>query len=171
MKRLRSILHVIDTINNWVGKITSYILIFLIFSMCYEVVLRYGFNRPTLWSFDTVVILFGIYSILGGGYTLFREAHVTMDLFYSRLSNRWKCILDLISSVFFFSFCFILLWYGGEDAWNSFKLKEVSTTPFKFPLYPLKIAVPVGAILILAQGLAKFLRDFITAVTGKDGNL
>ena len=38
---------------------------------------------------------------------------------------------------------------------------------FNAPIYHVKIMLPVGALLIILQGLANFIRNFATAVTGR----
>ncbi len=161
-------LRVIDHISNWSGKIGSFLILFMIAIVVYEVVLRYVFDSPTLWAHETAQFIFGAMTILGGAYALFHGAHVKMDVLYSRFSPRTKAILDLITAFLFFIFCAVLLWTGGEEAWESIALLERSNSQWRPPIYPIKVVVPVAAFLILLQGLAKFIRDLITTATGKE---
>jgi TRAP-type mannitol/chloroaromatic compound transport system permease small subunit len=48
---------------------------------------------------------------------------------------------------------------------------ETSETVWDVPIYPLKLALPVGAFLLLLQGLAKFIRDLVIAIKGEGGLL
>ena len=104
---------------------------------------------------------------LGGGYALLRGSHVRVDILYSRFSDRRKAIIDLATSLLFFAFIGVLLWQSGEAALWSLKLRESSPTQFAPPLYPVKMAIVLGFLIILLQGLAKFTRDMYTAITGK----
>jgi TRAP-type mannitol/chloroaromatic compound transport system permease small subunit len=54
-------------------------------------------------------------------------------------------------------------------AWDSFKVLETEPTAFAPPVYPIKMMIPLGALLILLQGLAKFIRDFNLVISGKEG--
>jgi len=45
---------------------------------------------------------------------------------------------------------------------------ETTFTPWYPPLYPLKLTIPLAAFLILLQGLAKFVRDLIMAITRRE---
>ncbi len=163
MKRFLSI---IDTISDWSGKIICFLAIPMIGIIVYDAIARYAFNAPTNWAYETVTFLFAGFGILGGAYVLYRRAHVGMDIIYSRLSPRRQAILDLLTSFFFFLFCSILLWKGAEYAWTSLKLRETTTSAFAPPLYVIKMTIPLGAFLIILQGIAKFVRDLRTAIVG-----
>ncbi len=163
---MRRILATIDKLNDQVGKLVSFLVIAMIGVMVYEVVARYVFNSPTVWAYETVTFLLGAYAILGGAYVLRHGAHVNIDILSARLSPRKRAILDVITSTFFFLFCVVLLWKGAEWAARSVSLSETTWSSWAPPVYPIKILIPVGAFLLLIQGLAKFIRDLLTAITG-----
>ncbi len=96
------ILDIIDTINEWVGKVFRWAIVLLALTMCYEVVLRYVFNNPTIWSFEISTALYATTFMMGAAYALLYKAHVSIDLFYEMLGVRGRAILDIISSVIFF---------------------------------------------------------------------
>jgi len=168
MQKVSSTLRLIDTISDWSGKIVSFMLVFMVAFMSYEVVLRYIFNAPTRWVFETVQFLFGAFCILGGAYALRHRAHVNMEVIYVRFPLRMRAIVDLITSTLFFLLIVVLLWGGWEFAWRSVQTLETTFTPWNPPLYPLKLTIPLAAFLILLQGLAKFVRDLIMAITRRE---
>jgi TRAP-type mannitol/chloroaromatic compound transport system permease small subunit len=53
-------------------------------------------------------------------------------------------------------------------AWDSFKFRETDATVFAPPIYPLKMMIPLGALLLLLQGLVKYIADIKLAITGKE---
>ena len=112
-------------------------------------------------------MIFGATWVLGGAYVLSRDAHVKMEVVYTRLPLRWRAILDLITAPVFFAFVGILLWQGWKMALMSISVLEHTNTMWGPPAYFSKMVIPLGAALILLQGLAKFIRDLITAITGK----
>lgn len=156
--------HLIDTVNEWVGKIVSYLILFMMAIMVFEVGARYVFLSPTIWAHETSSFLFGVGVMLGGGYTLLYREHVNMDIIYNRFSLRSRATVDLITSILFFSFCIALIWKGAEWAWRSLLLLEASYTVWAPPFYPIKLMIPIGGSLLLLQGLAKFIRDLTTAI-------
>jgi len=167
MLRLARIVSTIDAISRWSGYVAMFLVVALGLLMSTEVVARYVFNAPTLWATESTALVFGIYMMLAGAYTLLIHGHVTMDAVYSRLSLRRKAILDLLTSFLFFFFCGVLLWKGIPTAIKSVAMMEHSMSAWGAPYWPIKIAIPLGAFLILLQGLAKFTRDFHIALTGR----
>ncbi|MAG15423.1 MAG: hypothetical protein CL874_06065 [Dehalococcoidales bacterium] len=163
MKRLTSCLHVIDKISEWSGKIAGFGILLLILIVTFEVVSRYVFRQPTIWVHETSAFLFGGIFLIGGAYALLLKTHVNMDVFYQRFSIRTRATLDVATSLLFFLFLGVLIWVGGSSAWNSILKQELSNSHWAPPIYPIKSAIPLGALLLILQGLAKFVRDLITA--------
>lgn len=168
MQRLSSWLKAIDNISEYSGRVVSFLSIGLVVAITYEVVARYGFNSPTEWAYETAIFFFGAYIILGGAYTLRQDGHVKVDILYGFLSPRRKALFDLLTFWLFFSFCGILVWKGWQFGWTSLLALEHTDTAWSPPIYFFKMTLPVGATLIFLQGVAKFLRDLIFVVTGKE---
>ncbi len=149
----------IDKINEWIGRIVSFMVPIIIGITVYEVVLRYVFNSPTIWVHETSDHLFAFSFLLGGAYTFSQGGHVKVDVLYNHLSTRSKAVLDICTSFFFFLFICLLLWKGGEMAWESVRLLERSQTPWGPYVFHVYLAVPFAALLMLLQGLAFLIRD------------
>ena len=164
MKKLDFALGLIDKLNDKVGKGIMYLIAVLTLMVVFAVVMRYGFNAPTKWSFEAISFVFATYIILSGGYALLHHSHVTVDILYSRFSPRVKAALDVFTALVFFLFAVVLVWYGGQYAWHSVELRQTTATPWNPPIYPIKLMLPIGGALLLLQGLAKFIRDFMTAI-------
>ena len=168
MNGLRRILHRIDVVSEWSGKVLCYLLVVMGLITFLEVVSRYVFKDPTRWAFETVQLMFGVYFMLGGAYALFMRAHVNMDLLHSRWSPKTRAIVDVFTSLIFYFFIGCLLYFGGKFAWNSLIVFQRSGTVWAPYIWPAKLAIPVGAFLVLLQGTAKFIRDLNKAITGKE---
>ncbi len=134
----------------------------------YDVIMRYVLNSPVPWPSDISLIFFAIYSIVGGAYTLHVKGHVRMDLIYNRLSLRQKAITDLVTGLLFFIYVVVLLWKGSLFGLESLQAREKAWTLFGAPMYPAKLALGVGALLMLLQGTAEWCRALITTITGKE---
>lgn len=161
MSILRAFLKFIDAVNDRVGNLLSYFLFFFFVLLLMEVILRYFFNSPTVWANELAQMLFGAYAILAGGYILRTGGHVNVDILYSRLSRKQRAVLDIVTSSLFFLFCGMLLVYGGSLAWDSLARFEHSQSAWNPPLYPAKLMIPLAALLLMLQGLAKLIRDIL----------
>ena len=170
MRRIRLFLQAIGRISEWTGKTAGIVVAMLTFVIMYEIIARYVFNAPTVWAHELTTFIYGACWILAGAYALQEQAHVNMNIIYDRLSPRGKAIMDVVTSTFFFLFCGALLWKGAGMAWHSIKMLETSGTNWDPPIYPLKIALFLGAFLIVVEGVAKLVRDLIIAFGGTDAS-
>jgi TRAP-type mannitol/chloroaromatic compound transport system permease small subunit len=149
----------IDHLNEWVGYVTSFLILPMTLITTFEVILRYVFNRPTEWAWDVNMMLLGAFTVLTGGYVLLKEGHVTMDVFVAKLSIRTRAVIALITSVLLFFSVGLLIWQSGVAAEESFMMREQLNSIWSPPIYPLKILWPLGALLLILQGVATFVRD------------
>jgi TRAP-type mannitol/chloroaromatic compound transport system permease small subunit len=161
MKTILLILNIIDKVNSWVARIALYLIFPLVFVSMYEIIARYVFNRPTLWAGQIISILFIVMLVPAGGYVILNNGHVRMDVLYSQWDKRRQAIVDVATFVIFFCFAVMLFWKASEMAWISVSLNESSFTYFRGPIYPKKIAVAIGAFLLLSQGMAQFIRNIL----------
>ena len=161
MNSLKTLMSVIDKVNDRVGNLLSYFLFLFFVLLLMEVILRYFFNSPTVWANELAQMLFGAYAILAGGYIMRTGGHVNVDILYSRLSRKSRAGLDIFTSLLFFLFCAMLLIYGGSLAWDSLSRFEHSQSAWNPPLYPAKLMIPLAAVLLLLQGFVKLLRDIL----------
>ena len=159
---------VIDRTNELLGKAVTYLIILLIVVILYEICVRYLFNSPTIWAHEISQMIFGVYIILLGGYLQQRKGHVNVDILYVRFTPRTRAIINLFTWLLFFCFSGVLFVKGWEMAWDSFLYRETDSTAFAPPIYPLKMMIPLGALLLLLQGLVKYIGDLKLAITGKE---
>ena len=165
---MRRLFNGIDAVSDWSGKVVSMLIFFMIGILIFEIILRYFFDSPTMWAHETSQQMFGIYSILIGGYVLLQRKHIKIDLFYGLLSPRGKAILDSVTYPIFFLAVGVLLVYGWQVGLHSVLALEKSQTPLHPPIYHVKMAIPIGALLILLQGLKQWIHSICMAVRGKE---
>ena len=151
----------IEWINARVGEFVAYWAVIAVFVYYYEVLARYVFNSPTNWVHESMFLMFGMQYLLSGAYAYREDQHVRVDVVYSKLSTRGKAICDIVTSVFFFIFIGTMLWTGARFALDAIHADEHSFTEWGVQYWPIKLAIPVGAALILLQGIAKLVKDVL----------
>ncbi|MFC1533256.1 TRAP transporter small permease subunit [Thermodesulfobacteriota bacterium] len=166
MRKLVAVLGLIDSLNDWVGRVVSFGALLMFLLVLSEVIRRYFFNAPTVWGTELTQMIFGVYVILSGGHILRWGGHVNVDILYNHFSTRVKAIIDICTFVLFFLFCGMMLLYGGSLAWESLSIWEHSESAWNVPIYPVKMMIPIGAFLLLLQGFAKLIRDILTVIYG-----
>lgn len=153
------IIRLIDALNEWVGRLVAVVAIAFAAVIIYDVVLRYVFGDPTRWAFDISKQMYGFYFIMLGGYALRHKAHVRVDLVTATLSpvvRRWIEVLGYV--IFFFPFTSIFVTKSYTFALTSFNQLEKTYGAVQLPVYPLKIAMCVAAVLLMIQGVAEVLK-------------
>jgi len=164
---VRRILEAIDSVSEWTGRITAFLIPGMMLIMTYEVVARYLLKSPTIWAMESTQYLFLATTALGGAYVLRHGGHVNVPILYSRLSTRTQAIVDVVTSLFFFFFMGALFRASWITTVESVFYLEHSPTYWEPPIYPVYIVMTAGIFLIILQALAKLVRDFATAITGK----
>lgn len=164
---IKWLVRTIDFINDWVGKLVSFLILFLIVFETYEVFSRYVLGQPTIWISELSAMLFGAFILFGGGYSFLHGSQANMDIVYMKFSTRGRAILDLVTFLFFFAFVGVLFWKGWHMAWRSVVNLEHDSTEWAPPLYYFKMTLPLGAFLLLLQGFSKFFKDLVIAIKGK----
>jgi TRAP-type mannitol/chloroaromatic compound transport system permease small subunit len=128
--------------------------------------MRYVFHLPTLWVSESMVFGAGLTYVLGAAWALQDNRHVKIDLIYGRLTLRQRAIIDSITFVFFALYMGVFLWATSVYARRSLSVLETSGSAWDPPVYPIKLALMFGVILLLLQGIAKFIRDLHYAIKG-----
>ena len=160
------ILKTVDKINEIVGTVVAYFVLIPLFVLFYETIARYFFNSPTTWAHELSVNSTVIIFLLPAGYTLLRKAHVAIDILTLRLSVRQKAILELFTSLIMFTMVVAIIISGWEFGIASVRMREDSGIPLHWPIYPLKMLVPISAFLLLLQGLVHFICSLLTYIRG-----
>ncbi len=153
------IIRLIDGVNEVVGRIVSIVAIVFAGIIIYDVFMRYFLGEPTRWAFDLTKQLYGFYFIMLGGYALRHQAHVRVDLVTERLGHtarRWTEVAGY--AIFFFPFAWVFARRSWDFAITSYNQGEVTYGAVQLPVYPLKMAMFVAAVLLLIQGVSEILK-------------
>jgi TRAP-type mannitol/chloroaromatic compound transport system permease small subunit len=157
---------VIERVNVKAGEFVAYWAVISVFVYYYEVIARFLFNSPTNWVHESMFLMFGMQYMISGAYAYFEDQHVRVDVVYSHLSPRGKAIADIISSIFFFIFAITMFVTGWRFALDAIHNTEISFTEWAVQYWPVKLCIPIGAALIVLQGICKLMKD-IMIVRGK----
>ncbi|MDO9558440.1 MAG: TRAP transporter small permease subunit [Syntrophales bacterium] len=158
----------IDALSEWTGKVFSYLLIPLTLCVVFEVVTR-SFDRPTIWTFEMSNFLYGSHFMLVAAYGLLMKSHVGIDLIASRFSMKTQAICSLICyACMYFPFIAVFTYFGFEYSYNSWSLLENSWSAWGPPLYFIKTAIPLTAVLLILQGISEVIKTIDVLVQEKE---
>lgn len=154
------LLRAIDGLNAWLCRLSSTLLLLLVGTLTYEVVMRYLFESPTLWSYDMSYMLASFALVLAMGHVLQLNEHVRVDLLHQLLSPRAAAALDaILYLLLFFPFVWVLFLVLPSHLLRSWQMGERYTAgTWLPPIYPFKTWVAIGMALLALQGVAQFAR-------------
>jgi len=169
MAALKLVMKAINTINEKIAKAFSFLIFLLIATLTYEVIARYGFNKPTQWSFDATYFISSLILVLGLAYTWQIGGHVSVDLITGTLPRRVNAAIRVV----FIAGLFYLCWSNIfrvmiPHLQSSWFLKERSMTGFMPPIYPYKTWIFVGVAMLLLQGIVEFFKELHVLITGDE---
>jgi len=147
--------------NEWMGNWIRVLVYAFTGLVCFEVLLRYGFNNPTIQLPVIVTMTAAAMYALSLGNIARQDGHVRIDIFTRLLSKRGKAVLEV--------FCGLLLFFPVIGAlaasaagwtWYAWSIDERDTQTFWYArIAPIRTAVMVGLLLFLLQGIAVFVRN------------
>lgn len=154
----------INRFSDLMGKITAVLFILLLLNVFYDVIMRYLFNDVSIGMQELEWHLYAAIFMLAIPYALRHDGHVRVDLFYERMSTRTKAWLDLFGTlVLLIPFSILIIWFGIDFAYESFKLGEGSGDPGGLPYrWIIKAVIPFAFIAILISGIGMILKSVNT---------
>lgn len=153
---------VLKKIISKTGKISSWFSLALVLLISTDVLLRYVFNFSTASLYEMEWHLFAIIFLLASPYTLQKNKHVRVDVFYNNFSKRKKNIVDLIGNIIFLiPFSFIIFYTSLPFVEDSYSILESSPDPGGLPYrFIIKSIIPIAFFLLMIQGILNTIKNY-----------
>jgi TRAP-type mannitol/chloroaromatic compound transport system permease small subunit len=169
MKILKFYIKFVNTLNERIGFLVSWLTTAMVAVVCYDVFTRYLLKQSSVAVQEMEWHLFAVIFLLGAAYTLKHDRHVRVDIIYMRLTERQRAWINLIGTLLFLiPFSLLIIWSSKNFVINSFAIGESSPNPGGLPArYLLKACIPLGFILVLLQALSLVFSSLMVIV-GRD---
>lgn len=162
-RRLERLSDRLDRVSVASGRAVSWLTLGMVVVTVVIVVMRYVFGVGLIWLQESLTWMHGAVFMLGAAYTLQRDEHVRVDVFYRAMSERRQALVDLVGVVVFLLPLSLLILSESlpyvERAWS---IREVSRDAggLPFPAIPLlKSVLLLMPLAILLQGASLLLRS------------
>ncbi len=156
----------LDRISTVTGKAAAWLTLFMVVVTFVVVVMRKLLDVGFIWVQESVVWMHAVVFMLGAAYTLRREEHVRVDVFYRVMSPRRRAWVDLVGVVIFLlPVCAFLAWNSFDFVTQSWSIREASRESggLPYPFVPmLKSVILLMPLAVALQGLSLFLRSLRT---------
>jgi len=142
----------------------------LIVALTAGLVLAFSLGHGSVKVQDLVLWLNAAMVMLGLGYALKHRAHVRIDVFSSRWSERTRARVELAGiALLLLPFCASVVWLSWDYVAMSWAVRERSASSGGLPgLYLAKTLLPLGAALLALQGVAELLRALPAALAQQE---
>jgi TRAP-type mannitol/chloroaromatic compound transport system permease small subunit len=164
MKQLLAFARGVDWVNGAIGRTTSLLALLMVLLGSWNALARYlgrfiGTDLSSNAFIEGQWYMFSLLFLLGAAWTLDRDEHVRVDVYYGTASPRTKAWIDLLGSVFLLlPFCLWAVWMSWPAVVNSWTVLEVSPDPGGLPRYPLKTVIPVAFAFVGLQGISLIIK-------------
>lgn len=150
--------HFVDAFNRRIGRLVMYGIFVMVAILLWSSISK-TFFLPSLWTLESAQYAMVAYYILGGAYSIQLGSNVRMDLFYGEWSDTRKAWFDAVT-IFFLIFYLGVLLYGAYDSTvYSVQYLERSRTAWHPYLWPIKLTMCVGLVLMLLQAFSELFKD------------
>ena len=150
----------IDWLTKTIGTLVSYFFLAIVVITCLDVILRYVFNAPTSWGYETSVALSASAIMLAGPATMQLRQHIAITAIYELIPQAWAHRLKVSSSVFALFVCAGFTWAGWELGLTALMTWETSGSGWDAPIPALvKPLVFVSAGLMTLQAFRNLVQD------------
>jgi len=129
-----------------------------------QVILRYGFDRPLVWSDELARYLFVWCAFLGWIVAARRRSHLAITVVGDRLGPRGHAAFALVGALATLAFCVVLGFYGVQITRRNF---DIDTVALFFSFAAVYAIVPVAAVAVGLHALADARSALVRLSTGK----
>lgn len=144
--------------------ISNISILLLVFVTLSDVVMRYAFSSGSIklqeleWHLFSLIFLFGI------SYTFKEDAHVRVDIIYSKLGEKFQAVIDIIGIlVFVLPFSYFAFKGSLSFVELSYKISEGSPDPGGLPYrFIIKACIPLSFLLLVVDSLSILRNKFKT---------
>ena len=171
MKPLLAVSTAIDRITELIGKAVSWLILAAVLVSAVNAVVRKTLNTSSNAWLELQWYLFGAAFMLAAAYTLKQNEHIRIDIVYGAWRRRVQHWIDLFGHVFFLMpFLTLMIWllvpYVGRSACvpmflpaaMTSCLQERSTNAGGLILWPAKLLLLSGFILLFFQGISEIIK-------------
>ncbi len=152
----------IDSLVDFVGRVTSWLALVLALVMGANVLLRYGFSLGWIWAQELEWHLLVPLCLFGMSYAARHGDHVRVDILFSNFSERAKRGVEVLSAGLMMAFALFVIWLSLGYVYQSWSIGEGTANPGGIDhRYIIKSIIPIGFALLFLQSLAQAIRGVL----------
>ena len=166
MSSLLSLSRAIDLMNEWIARVVAWLVLVAVLISAGNAISRKLFSVSSNAWLELQWYLFGAVFMLGAAWTMKRNEHVRVDVLSSRLRKPVRDRIEIFGLIVFFApFALLHIYHSGPFFLSSWRQQEMSANAGGLILWPAKLLIFVGFVLLGLQGLSELIKK-IAVVRG-----
>lgn len=159
MRGLLALSRGIDRITTFIGQQVSWLILAAILISVVNAISRKFFGWSSNLWLEMQWYLFGGAFMGAAAYTLLKNEHIRIDLIYARWSRRTQNWIDLLGHLFFLMpFVALTIYFLWPWFFSSWRTGEGSSSAGGLPLWPARLIILTGFILLFLQGISEIIK-------------
>ncbi len=159
MNALLAFSRAVDSMNERIGKVIYWLVLAAVVISAANAIVRKAFNTSSNAFLEIQWYLFSAIFLFCAGYTLLRNQHVRIDVIAGRLSKRAQAWIDILGTLFFLMPMAIMIMVLSWPVFiQAFQRGEVSTNAGGLIIWPARLMVPIGFLLLVLQGWSELIK-------------
>ena len=151
----------VDRLNWALSRVSMWLVAAVIAIMAYEVVMRYAFERPTIWANELSLWIAGAIYLTAGLYAMQQRSHIRIFLLYDMAPRPVRKLFDVVSTLCIVAFCAAVVWGGYGEALAKFQRWETFGTAFDPPIpATMKPLVLITVVILALQAISNLIYDW-----------
>jgi len=103
--------------------------------------------------------LFSAIFLFCAGYTLLHNQHIRIDVVTGRFSKRVQAWIDIFGTILFLlPMAVTIMWLSWPVFVDTYQRHEVSSNAGGLVIWPARLLVPIGFLLLILQGLSELIK-------------
>ncbi len=157
---MQSLANKLESFIAFTGRTVSWLSLLMVLVTFVVVVMRYLFDAGSIAMQESVAYMHAVLFLVGAAWTLQQDAHVRVDIFYSRWTPCAQAWVDLFGTLFLLLPVMLFISYiSWEYIIDSWQVHEGSREAGGLPgVYILKSFILVMTTLLVLQAVANLLK-------------
>lgn len=154
----RALLAGVDRISGGAAFLGDFFVVAIAIMLFMEVVLRYVFNAPTVWTQDVSITFQVWFTYLGMAYVLRQRQLIRITAIVVFLGPNGRRFMEFLSLIVILAFSIMAVVMGWEILADSIRLGRRQPSMLSMPSWINELPVMLGFALLAVQAIAELIR-------------
>lgn len=151
---------IFHSIISKMAMISTFLILFIVFSICTEVVMRQIFNKPLMWTVEISEYLQVYITFLGAAWVLRKEGHVSLNVLINNIGTMPRKILYYVSNIIGALTVLLLFFFSWWVVYEQFNLKTPVIKALEIQKWIILMPLPIGSFFMFIEFAVKiFSKD------------